>query len=110
MPVWAMWDDGALWFSSAVGSRKIRNLRADPRCVVTTEGAMQPVVVEGRAIVVTDLAVLQRVVDLMNAKYDVTYDVAFLDPEVNATVRIDPRRVFGLDDDDFADTPTIWDF
>jgi hypothetical protein len=29
---------------------------------------------------------------------------------VNATVRVDPERVFGLDDDAFADTPTRWQF
>ena len=109
MPVWALWDAGALWFSSAARSRKVRNLRADPRCVVTTEGAMQPVVVDGRASIVTDLARLQRVVELMNAKYDASLDVGFLDPAVNATVRVDPERVLGLDDDAFTDTPTRWD-
>src|SRR5690348_7591741 len=32
MPVWAVWLDDRLWFSSSLGSRKIRNLTADPRC------------------------------------------------------------------------------
>jgi len=35
MPVWGIWHDGALWFSSSRQSRKARNLAADPRCVVT---------------------------------------------------------------------------
>jgi PPOX class probable F420-dependent enzyme len=108
MPVWAVWDDGALWFSSAVGSRKVRNLRRDPRCVVTTEDGQQPVVVEGRATVVTAPDRLQRLVDLENAKYGSSLDVAFLDPEVNATIRVDPEVVFGLDEEAFADTPTRW--
>jgi pyridoxamine 5'-phosphate oxidase-like protein len=34
MPVWGMWDDSTLWFSSAEGSRKVRNLAADPRCCI----------------------------------------------------------------------------
>jgi len=109
MPVWCLWDDGALWFSSAVGSRKIRNLRRDPRCVVTTEDAVRPVVVEGRATFVTDPARLRRVVDLENAKYGTALEVGFLDPAVNATVRIDPRVVIGLDDDAFTDSPTRWE-
>jgi nitroimidazol reductase NimA-like FMN-containing flavoprotein (pyridoxamine 5'-phosphate oxidase superfamily) len=109
MPVWAVWDDGALWFSSAVGSRKIRNLRAEPRCVVTTEDGRRPVVVEGRATVVTAAERLQRLVDLENAKYGTALDVGFLDPAVNATVRVDPERVLGLDDDAFTDTPTVWE-
>jgi PPOX class probable F420-dependent enzyme len=109
MPVWCVWDDGALWFSSSVGSRKVRNLRADPRCVVTTEEAMQPVVVEGRATFVTDSDRLRRVIELENEKYGTDLDVAFLDPAVNATVRIDPVVVIGLDDDAFSDTPTRWE-
>jgi len=110
MPVWCLWDDGALWFSSSVGSRKVRNLRADPRCAVTTDEAMQPVVVEGRATFVTEPDRLRRVIELENAKYDTELDVAFLDPAVNATMRIDPLVVIGLDDDAFADTPTRWEF
>ena len=110
MPVWCLWDDGALWFSSSVGSRKVRNLRADPRCAVTTDEAMQPVVVEGRATFVTEPDRLRRVIELENAKYGTELDVAFLDPAVNATVRIDPLVVIGLDDDAFADTPTRWEW
>ena len=30
MPVWAVWMDGGLWFSSSVPSRKARNLRPSP--------------------------------------------------------------------------------
>jgi PPOX class probable F420-dependent enzyme len=109
MPVWAVWDDGALWFSSAVGSRKVRNLRAEPRCVVTTEDGQRPVVVEGRATIVTSPDRLRRLIDLENAKYGTALEVDFLDPAVNATVRVDPERVFGLDDDAFAETPTRWE-
>src|SRR5437764_15356807 len=47
MPVWGAWFDDCLWFSSDVGSRKARNLAAEPRCVVTTDNALEPVIVEG---------------------------------------------------------------
>ncbi len=69
MPVWGMWDDAVLWFSSSAQSRKTRNLTRDPRCVVTTEDTSDPVVIEGTARIVTEQAALQRVVDLMNEKY-----------------------------------------
>src|SRR5260370_7898007 len=36
MPVWGAWDDSTLWFTSATGSRKARNLRpAPPSCATT---------------------------------------------------------------------------
>ena len=59
MPVWAVWHDFALWFSSSRGSRKARNLAADPRCVLTTEDTRQPVVLEGSAELLTSLSDLE---------------------------------------------------
>jgi general stress protein 26 len=109
MPVWAMWDDSTLWFSSAVGSRKTKNLRADPNCVITTE-ASDPVIIEGQATMVTGPARLQRVIDLMNAKYATHIEVGFLDPAVNATFGVRPHRVFGMQDADFTGSPTRWIF
>ena len=110
MPVWGMWDEGALWFSSSGRSRKVRNLRADPRCVVTTQDTANPVVVEGVADIVTDSVALSRTIALMNAKYSVKYTVDFLDPAVNATVRVRPLWAFGLVHDDFSGSPTRWRF
>jgi general stress protein 26 len=109
MPVWAMWDDSMLWFSSAVGSRKTKNLRADSNCVITTD-ASDPVIIEGQAAMVTEPARLQRVIDLMNAKYATHIEVGFLDPAVNATFGVRPHRVFGMQDADFTGSPTRWIF
>ena len=109
MPVWAMWDDSMLWFSSAVGSRKSKNLRSDPHCVITTD-ASDPVIIEGQAAAVTEPARLQRVIDLMNAKYATHIEVGFLDPSVNVTFGVRPHRVFGMRDADFQGSPTRWIF
>jgi general stress protein 26 len=109
MPVWAMWDDSMLWFSSAAGSRKTKNLRADPNCVITTE-ASDPVIIEGQAAAVDEPARLQRVIDLMNAKYATHIEVSFLDPSVNVTFGVRPHRVFGIRDADFQGSPTRWIF
>jgi general stress protein 26 len=109
MPVWAMWDDSMLWFSSAAGSRKTKNLRADPNCVITTD-ASDPVIIEGQAAAVIEPARLQRVIDLMNAKYATHIEVSFLDPSVNVTFGVRPHRVFGMRDADFQGSPTRWIF
>jgi PPOX class probable F420-dependent enzyme len=110
MPVWGVWDDEAVWFSSSLRSRKARNVAADPRCAVTTEDAAEPVVLEGRAEVIADTDAIGRVVDLMNVKYDAGMTVDFLDPAVNATIRVRPNRAFGIAHDDFTGSPTRWVF
>jgi hypothetical protein len=110
MPVWGMWDDAVLWFTTAAPSRKARNLRADPRCCVSTEDASDPVIIEGTAHFVTDPVVLQRVIDLMNAKYRTELTVDFLDPAQNATIGVRPRRVFSMLHGDFTGSPTRWVF
>src|ERR1019366_8768715 len=91
MPGWGMWDDNELWFTSGVQSRKARNLMADPRCVGTTEDAVNPVIIEGAARVATDPVSLRRVIDLMNEKYSTDIELGFLDPAVNATFSVRPR-------------------
>ncbi len=110
MPVWGAWSGEALLFSSAVPSRKMVNLRANPQVVVATEEAENPVVIEGRAEIVTAPGDLQRFIDLVNAKYATRYRVDFLDPEVNATVAVRPQSVFGLRQGDFTGSPTRWSF
>jgi PPOX class probable F420-dependent enzyme len=110
MPVWGVWDDEAVWFSSGLRSRKARNLATDPRCVVTTEDANEPVVVEGSAAIVADRDAIVRFVELMNAKYDAGMTVEFLDPDVNATIRVRPLWAFGIAHDDFTGSPTRWLF
>jgi PPOX class probable F420-dependent enzyme len=110
MPVWGVWDGEALWFSSSLRSRKARNIAANPRCVLTTDDAVQPVVVEGVADRMVEPADLQRFIDATNAKYSTEYGVDFLDPEVNATFRVKPSWVFALSDADFEGSPTRWRF
>jgi PPOX class probable F420-dependent enzyme len=110
MPVWAVWLDGEVWFSSSLRSRKIRNLAANPRCTVSTEDADNPVIVSGTATVTTDLTEIARFLAASNKKYDVDYRIDFLDPAVNATVRLAPSWAFSLRQGDFAGSPTRWVF
>lgn len=110
MPVWGMWHEGAFWFSSSKQSRKSRNLTADPRCVVTTEDALNPVVVEGTAELITAAADLASMLALENAKYSTDYGIEMLDPETNSSFRVHPRWAFGIQDGDFTGSPTRWEF
>src|SRR5436190_21807992 len=79
MPVWGVWLDGALWFSSSRQSRKARNLAARPRCTLTTDNALSPVVIEGEAERIIDRNDIARFNDAVNAKYGTDYSVDFYD-------------------------------
>ena len=107
MPVWGAWDGEALWFSSGRRSRKARNLAADPRCVVTTDDAQNPVVVEGRAELVAERRSIERVAALMSEKYG-GISADFL--AEHALIRVAPTWSSGLSHDDFTGSPTRWTF
>src|SRR5260370_41118314 len=92
MPVWRMWHDGAFWFSSSKASRKSKNLGANPRCVVTTEDALNPVVVEGTAQLLSEPEDIAKLLALENAKYEPDYKIEMLDPAVNSGCRGWPMR------------------
>jgi PPOX class probable F420-dependent enzyme len=110
MPVWGVWLDGQVWFSSGMGSRKARNLAAEPRCTLTTDDARNPVVVSGDARQVTDPAGIEAFVAAVDAKYGGGVSVEFLDPAVNGTFAVAPVTVFAISEDDFSGSPTRWTF
>ena len=110
MPVWGVWQEEAFWFSSSLGARKVRNLRANPRCVVTTDDARNPVIVEGVAAVVAEPEELKRFLERTNGKYRTNYGMELMDPERNALVRVLPRWAFALRQEDFQGSPTRWIF
>src|SRR3954453_12046215 len=110
MPVWGVWLDGRVWFSSGRQSRKARNLAADPRCTVTTDDARDPVVLDGVGERLTDPAAIASFVTAVNAKYDGGMTVEFQDPEVNGTYAVRPRQAFALSGEDFPGSPTRWRF
>ncbi|APU16664.1 MULTISPECIES: pyridoxamine 5'-phosphate oxidase family protein [Actinoalloteichus] len=50
-PVWFVYRDGTWWVSTGEGSRKARNLIAEPRVSLALPDGEAPVVAEGRAVV-----------------------------------------------------------
>jgi hypothetical protein len=108
MPVWGLWNDAAVWFSSSSRSRKTRNLAINPRAAVTTDNPLQPVVVEGDVERVVDQDAIALFVSLVNKKYGTEYSVEFFGD--NACFRVSPAWAFALDEADFTSTPTRWMF
>ena len=58
--VGALWVDGQFYFTSGQGTRKSRNLAANPNCALSIALPGLDLVVEGRATKVTDQAALER--------------------------------------------------
>jgi nitroimidazol reductase NimA-like FMN-containing flavoprotein (pyridoxamine 5'-phosphate oxidase superfamily) len=110
MPVWAVWQDGGLWFSSGNGSRKARNLSGEPRCTLSTDNPVEPVVVAGRARRVTDPSDLAGMLAAENAKYGTDYGLDMVDPASNSVYSLRPEWVFALDSTDFTGSPTRFTF
>lgn len=108
MPVWGVWDDAAVWFSSSSQSRKTRNLAANPRAAITTDNPLQPVVVEGNVERVVDHETISSFASRVNEKYGTEYSVDFFAD--NACLRVSPLWAFALDEADFTGTPTRWMF
>jgi hypothetical protein len=71
MPVWGLWTDDAIWFSTDPTSVKGRNLIARPEAVIHLESGDEVCVLEGRVERVRDQDALGRFDDLYEAKYDV---------------------------------------
>jgi nitroimidazol reductase NimA-like FMN-containing flavoprotein (pyridoxamine 5'-phosphate oxidase superfamily) len=63
MPLGTVWIDGAFYFTSGAGTRKAKNLAENRHCVLAVATQEFDLVVEGEAVVVSDEARLQRVVD-----------------------------------------------
>jgi hypothetical protein len=91
MPVWAVWVDHKLWFSTGRRSRKARNLTGNPECVIFPESADEAVILEGTAVPATDPDGIARAAAAYHAKY------AFkLDPSLGPIFEVRPRIAFGF--------------
>ena len=99
-----------MWLSSSRRSRKARNLENDPRCTLTTDDALNPVVVDGVAQRINDVERITAFVDAVNAKYDAGMTLDFQDPAVNGTYAVHAVTVIAMTHDDFTGSPTRWRF
>jgi hypothetical protein len=107
MPVWGVWMADTFYFSTGRTSRKARNLRENPNCVVCPENAAEAVIVEGIAKKLAAAAVPAEVKKAYKAKYDWA-----LDPATGPIFAVRPRVVFGFIETGelFTATATRWIF
>lgn len=110
MPVWGIWLDDTFCFMTSAGSRKGRNLAANPRCVVSPERENEVVILEGIVEIVSEPAFVRRYKDIYSRKYD--WD---MEPYNDPVTVVRPTVVFGhyenfRGEDGFTQTATRWTF
>ena len=99
MPLWAVWVDGGVEFSTGAESRKTKNLDRDRRCVIATEDTREAVVVEGTA---ARVEMSDAFVDAYRAKYDT--DIRSM--AEHPVWRVTPSKVICIDEERFQTAPT----
>jgi general stress protein 26 len=118
LPVWGVWlpDTERFWFSCSPNARKVRNIEANPQCVVTVDDTVECISVEGRARLV-DAGVDGPSIDHAVASYVSKYwEDPAVHPQMEAFLRshaileVTPEVAFGIieRDDDFARRATRW--
>jgi uncharacterized pyridoxamine 5'-phosphate oxidase family protein len=82
-PVVPAWSDGTLYFTTGVGEQKYVNLQVNPNVVLMTGSSDWDqgigVVVEGKAVHVTDETLLKRVADAFRVRWDGRWQFAARD-------------------------------
>ena len=105
MPVWGVWFDSTLFFSTDAESVKGRNLKARPDVVAHLESGDDVVILEGTAQLVRDRALLTRFADVYDAKYSFRVDVE--DPAFTVFA-VRARAALTWVEKDFVATATRW--
>ena len=112
MPVWGIWREHSLHFTTSPASRKARNLAGDPRASMHLDDGDAVVVVEGEVHLTTDEPTMQMFVDLYNPKYDWDFTVEQVKGGGGVYV-LRPTKAFawlGSEGDSFGGTATRWRF
>ena len=114
MPIWCVWLNSALYFSTAPSSRKARNFTANANVAVSTDGAVASVEIEGTVAIEEDRSVRQRVADAYSVKYGWAMQVTetgirFDDAIASPLYVIRPRVALGVTDDEVS-RMTRWRF
>jgi general stress protein 26 len=104
MPVWGVWVDGSLVFSTDPESRKARNLAANPSITVHLESGDEVVILEGT---VENIKLDSAIDDAYNQKYKMRlskFPVPFV------LLKLKPKVAMAWQEKDFVTSATRWQF
>ena len=106
IPVWGFWLDDALYFGTARSSFKARNLGHNNTVSVHLESGDDVVIVEGRAVEVSDKETFDKLDHASRAKYQMPLIIV---PGESVIYRVRPRVVLAWLEKDMQGTATRWE-
>jgi hypothetical protein len=107
IPVWGLWLDDSVVFSTDRNSRKGRNLAERSNVAIHLESGDNVVILYGAVREMTDREQLERYADAYNEKYDIRpdpYDAGGI------VYMLRPAKVLTWLEHDFPNTATRWRF
>jgi general stress protein 26 len=103
-PVWGVWHEGAVIFSTDPSSRKAKNLMANNRVIVHLESGDEVVILEGKIEVIK---LTKGIDDAYNKKYKMRLSTF---PGAVGLYRLKPSKVMAWREKDFTSSATKWMF
>jgi general stress protein 26 len=103
-PVWGVWHDGTVVFSTDPRSRKARNLAANPAVTIHLESGDEVVILEGS---IERIELTSRIDDVYNEKYKMHLSTF---PGPAAIYQLKPKKVMAWREKDFGSSATKWEF
>jgi hypothetical protein len=107
-PVWGLWRDAALYFSTDPKSRKGRNLLLRPNVVVHLESGDEAVIIEGLVSTFANVLEVPGLAEAYKDKYG--FDVTEMPAESVMWIAVRPVTVHGWREADFQTSVTRWRF
>ena len=72
-PIWGVWVDEIFFFGGGPGTKWSRNLHVHPQVSINLEDGSESIVFEGRAKLVEDAALMERLDDAYEVKYNIRH-------------------------------------
>jgi len=105
MPVWGVWSDDALWFSTDPDSVKARNFARHPGVVVHLESGDEVCVLDGQVRRVSPAELPDGFIAAYEAKYGTPVEI---DNPDHGLFRFTPDVALTWIEAEYATTPTRW--
>ena len=104
-PVWGLWMDGALLFSTDPNGVTARNLAAGSPLSAHLESGDEVVILDGDVEHPDDPALLRRFADAYDEKYGITVDESNPSTPI---IALRPTKVLSWDEANYPETATRW--